>query len=56
MVLTAFNNTSLYRKLYWSAIGYKPGTEAAGRSGTSTINVFLNHQRIAGEAMAAAAE
>ena len=29
IVLEAFNNTSLYQKLYWSAIGYRPTAKQA---------------------------
>jgi hypothetical protein len=42
MVLTAFNNTDLYRKLYWAGIGYTPGPRAAaskGRSGDDTLSM-----------------
>jgi hypothetical protein len=47
MVVAAFNNTSLYRKLYWAGIGYNPGAAAAGRR--SRFHAFLSRQWLAGE-------
>jgi hypothetical protein len=32
MVVAAFNNTSLYRKLYWAGLGYTPTASRNGRS------------------------
>jgi hypothetical protein len=46
MVLVAFNNTDLYRKLYWSGIGYEPATRAARRARLSS---FLKREQTPGE-------